>query len=256
MARLARMGRYGDTRVAPRVLFDARDLACPGPPADAVDVQFRTPLSVSLLLDRMLDHHTEQALTFLTEAYSEVVAKTVSELQLAAGYVADGSLSWPARLELATDAHLFNNDELHVRVHHHLWIGRTALALHDGLRRPVDLDGIQLSLANVVWSAYLRTLDAVTTRDLGVDWREPRPGAALEITAPPMHIGLTGREDLGICSQPWGPREVWEQPTAARLAFQAEQERDVAREIERGVSSWVPPDQLRPLTYRDEPDSW
>ncbi|MDN5855901.1 MAG: hypothetical protein L0K86_24290 [Actinomycetia bacterium] len=256
MARLARMGRYGDTRVAPRVLFDARDPACPGPPADAVDIQFRTPLSVSLLLDRMLDHHTEQALTFLTDTYSEVVAKTVSELQLAAGYVADGSLSWPARLELATDAHLFNNDELHVRVHHHLWIGRTALALHDGLRRPVDMDGIQLSLANVVWSAYLRALHAVTTRDLGVEWRFPRPGAGAEITDPPVHVGLTGQEDLGICTAPWGPRETWEQPTPEDLAFLAEQERQAAAALAQGRYTWVPPDQPRPLTFRDEPDSW
>lgn len=247
------MGRYGDTRVDPVPLFDVHD---PGPPPDAIDIQFRAPLTVSLLLDRLLERHTEQALAFLTGTYREVVTKTVTRLQFVGGYVADGSFSWPARLELATDAHLFNNDELHVRVHHHLWLGRTAVGLHDGTRRPVDLDGICSALAHVVWADYLNTLEDATTRDLGVTWRSPRPGAGAEITAPPLHVGLTGREDLGICTQPWGPRETWGQPTPAKLAFQAEQERYAARNVALGRSEWVPPDQPRRPTYWDEPDSW
>ncbi len=39
------MGRYGDTRVPTRLLFDAHDPACTGPPADAIDIQFRAPLT-------------------------------------------------------------------------------------------------------------------------------------------------------------------------------------------------------------------
>lgn len=258
---MVRMGRYGDTRVETRVLFDARDPACTGPPADAIDVQFRTPLTVSLLLERYLDGPgVEPVVGFLGAGYREVVAKTVSEVQFVAGYVADGSVSWPARLEVATDVHLHNNDdngtEADIRLHHHLWVGRTAVALRDGVRRPVDLDGMKRSLANVVWSAYLRALHAVTTRDLGVEWRFPRPGAGAEITDPPVHVGLTGREDLGICIAPWGPREVWEQPTPAKLAFRAEEERIAARDVALGRSTWVPPDQPRPMTFRDEPDSW
>jgi hypothetical protein len=255
---MVQMGRYGDTRVPTRVLFDARDPACAGPPADAIDIQFRAPLTVSLLLDRYLDGPgTEQVAGFLGAGYREVVAKTVSEVQFVAGYVAEDSLSWPARLEVGTAAHLYNNtDETDIRLHHHLWVGRTAVALHDGVRRPVDVDGMKLSLANVVWSAYLNTLERVTIRDLGVAWRSPRPGAGAVITDPPVHVGLTGQEDLGICTQPWGPRETWEQPTAAELAFQAEQERFAARDIERGLSSWVPPDQPRRPNYFDEPDSW
>jgi hypothetical protein len=53
-----------------------------------------------------------------------------------------------------------------------------------------------------------------------------------------------------------GPRETWEQPTAAKLAFQAEQERYGARNVALGRSSWVPPDQPRPPSYLDEPDGW
>jgi hypothetical protein len=258
---LVQMGRYGDTRVPPGVLFDVHDPAGTGPPPDAIDIQFRPPLTVSLLLDRYLDGPGVEAVTgFLGAGYREVVAKTVSEVQFVAGYVADGSVSWPARLEMATAVHLHNNDdngaEADIRLHHHLWVGRTAAALHDGVHRPVDLEGMRISLAAVVWSAYLRVLHAVTTRDLGVEWREPRPGAGVEITDPPMHVGLTGREDLGICTALWGPREVWEQPTPADLALRAEEERIAARDVALGRSTWVPPDQPRPVTFRDEPDSW
>jgi hypothetical protein len=95
---MVQMGRYGDTRVPTRVLFDARDPACAGPPADAIDVQFRAPLTVSLLLERYLDGPgTEPMVRFLGGAYREVVAATVNKLQFVAGYVADGSLLWPAR---------------------------------------------------------------------------------------------------------------------------------------------------------------
>jgi len=259
---MVRMGRYGDTRVLTRVLFDAQAPDSPGPPVDAIDIQFRAPLTVSLLLERYLDGAgteeggTEQVLRFLAGAYREVVAKTVSEVQFVAGYVADGSLSWPARLEVATGRHLYNNDETDIRLHHHLWLGRTAVTLHDGVRRPLDLDGLRRALANVVWPAYRRSVRAATERDLGAIWRSPRPGAGAAITEPPVHVGLTGQEDLGICTQPWGLCETWEQPTAAELAFQAEQEREAAVALTQGRYSWVPPDQPRPLTYLDEPDSW
>lgn len=254
---MVRMGRYGDTRVPTRVLFDARAPACPGPPADALDIQFRAPLTVSRLLERYLDGPgLEPVLRFLGTSYREVVAATVNKLQFVAGYVADESLSWPAPLEVATATHLNNNDEPDIRLHHHLWIGRTAVALHDGARRPIDLDSLRRALAHVVWSTYLNTLERVTTRDLGVAWRSPRPGADAEITDPPVHVGLTGQEDLGICTHPWGPRETWEQPTPAELAFQAEQEREAAVALAEGRYSWTPPDQPRRPTYLDEPDSW
>lgn len=97
---------------------------------------------------------------------------------------------------------------------------------------------------------------ATTERDLGASWHFPRPGARAAITDPPVHVGLTGQEDLGICTQPWGPHETWEQPTPAELAFEAEQEREAAVALAQGRYSWVPPDQPRPLTYLDEPDSW
>ena len=255
---MVRMGRYGDTRVPTRVLFDAHDPACPGPPADAIDVQFRAPLTVSLLLERYLDGPgLESVVRFLGNPWREVLAATVNKLQFVAGYVAEDSLSWPARLEITTVGHLYNNnDETDIRLHDHLWVGRTAVALHDGVRRPVDLDGLRSALAHVVWSTYLHTLEQITTRELGVSWRSPRPGAVAEITDPPVHVGLTGREDLGICTAPWGPRETWEQPTLDWLAFSEQLERYAARDIERGLSSWVPPDQPRRPNYLDEPDSW
>lgn len=261
---MVRMGRYGDTRVPTRVLFDAHDPDSPGPPADAIDIQFRAPLTVSLLLQRYLDGPSldggpgfEAVMRFLGNPWSEAVAAIVDKLQFVAGYVAEDSLSWPARLEITAVGHLYNNnDGTAIRLHDHLWVGHTAVALHDGVRRPIDLDGMKLSLANVVWPTYRRTLRAATEHDLGATWRSPRPGAGATITDPPVHVGLTGREDLGICTQPWGPREIWEQPTPAKLAFWAEQEREAAVALAQGRYSWVPPDQPRPLTYLDEPDGW
>lgn len=258
------MGRYGDTRVPTRLLFDAHDPAGTGPPADAIDIQFRAPLTVSLLLQRYLDGPSpdgspglESVARFLGPPCDEVVAAIVDKLQFVAGYVTEDSPSWPARLEITTETHLYNNnDETDIRLHDHVWVGRTAVGLHDGVRRPVDLDGMRLSLANVVWPTYLTTLRQVTTRDLGVSWRSPRPGAVAEITDPPVHVGLTGREDLGICTHPWGPRETWEQPTRDWLAFSEQEEHEAAAALAQGRYSWVPPDQPRPLTYLDEPDSW
>ena len=56
---MAVLGRFGATRVEPAVLFDASELDGPGPPADAIDVQFRAPLSFSLLVDELLNSGRE-----------------------------------------------------------------------------------------------------------------------------------------------------------------------------------------------------
>lgn len=234
-------GSFGDTRVDPVVLFDVHDLEGAGPPADAIDVQFRAPLTFSLLVDALVRNDRElDAQTCLT-VYEKVIEHTVGKVQVACGYVTDdGSVSSPARLELATLGESSVPGLDTVRMHHHLWIGPTAETLDDGVRRTVDRRRLRDALRNVVWPSYLGRLRELTELTCGISWGIPWPGAAGQIVDPPLHEHLAGHE-LGVCPSPWGAREMWEQPTEKWLADVAEDERAAAGDAERGLLYWTPP---------------
>ena len=235
-------GQFGDTEVEPAVLFDVHDHAGQGPPADAIDVQFRAPLTFSLLVDALMGNDRELDARTCFTVYEQVISHTIAQVQAACGYVTDdgGATSWPARLEISTLGENQVPGIETVRMHHHLWIGATAEALHDGVRRPADRGVLRNGLRQVAWSSYLRRLRELSELACDVTWGQPRPGAAEEIVDPPFHEHLVGHE-LGVCPSPWGPREIWEQPTAALLAAYEASERQVAADAERGFVYWSPP---------------
>lgn len=233
-------GNFGDTRVEPAVLFDVSDLDGPGPPADALDVQYRAPLSFSLLVGALLAEGRELDAQTCYKVYERVIDYTMERLQLSCGYVREEQYGdqLPARLELVAlgESDVPGIDT--VRMHHHIWIGPTAVTLEDGVRRPVDRERMRRGLQNVVWPSFVRKLMYLSAEVLGVEWGRPRPGAFEQIIDPPMHEHTAGHE-LGVCPSPWGPREVWEQPTPELLAWEAAQVADFADREARGVA-WKP----------------
>lgn len=234
---------YGETRVEPGRLFDPADGACVGPPPDAIDVQFRAPVSLSLLLDAFDAAHDDAAAAALTAGYQQLIAAMLPKVQFECGYVrtdpATGSRR-PARLELAA---FVENDVPGIekmRLHAHVWVGRTAVSLHDGQRYPVDLCELRQGIDQVIHGTYARRLKVMAQDVADVTWGRPRPGAAEEIVDPPLHE-LAAGADRGVCPSPWGARELL-LVDERYLELSAETERAVAADIAAGRPSyWTPP---------------
>lgn len=226
---------YGDSHVDPAVLFDpAGDI---GPAADALDVQLRAPISLSLFA-AALDRTGNPGFQSVQQAYEQVMAETMVKLQHCAGYVLAAGrggfpVSEPARLELAILGETAVPGIDTLRLHCHLYVGATAATLTDGARWPVDVEGLRRSVYNVLWPFYANRLEAAIELVTGCTWGQPRPGAALEIVDPPFHEHLTDHE-RGVCPGPWGPRRLLlADEQSLRLA--AERERHVARDHARGI---------------------
>lgn len=228
---MAVLGEFGETRVEPARLFDASDTAGAGPPVDALDVQFRAPLTFSLLVDALLRNDRELDARTCFQLYERVIDHTVREVQFSCGYVVDDvhGHSVPARLELAALGESDVPGIETVRMHHHLYIGRTAVSLRDARRLPVSADDVRLGLSASVWTGYLWELQRLSENLCGVHWGRPPGGFAREIVDPPLHEHM-GRHELGVCPSPWGPRTIWEQPTRGVLAHEAELAARIARD--------------------------
>jgi hypothetical protein len=94
-----------------------------------------------------------------------------------------------------------------MRLHGHIYVGRTAAVLDTGVRSPVDLGELR-SAADSAWRSYSRRLVADTTAAFGFDWGT-LPGhhpADQEILDPPLAEHIAGHE-FGICPGRCGPRE-------------------------------------------------
>lgn len=243
---MAVLGRFGATRVEPVALFDPSGLDGPGPPADAIDVQFRAPLSYSLLVDQLLASGRElDAQSFFT-VYEQAIEHSVERLQVVCGYVLDQhGNSLPARLELTALGESEIQGFAQVRIHHHVWVGATAETLDDGLRRPVDRDRLCRPPGGSLWASFAMKLRDLSEEVLGVRWAPPQAGAFPQITEPPVHELLAGQA-LGVCSSPWGARTICEQPTPEDLEWEAA---DVARLAERAAQGLDRPPQGRVLDY-------
>lgn len=74
--------RIGETRVEPRQLFAPEDRAS-GPPADALDVQFRAPLSLSLFADDLFRKGREEDGRACFALYEQVMDATAVEVSTA-----------------------------------------------------------------------------------------------------------------------------------------------------------------------------
>ena len=198
---------YGDTHVDPAPLFD------PGqgdsPPADALDLYFHAPISLSLLGDAYAAHGMERELGQLLDLYAGLAAVTVTDVQRQGGYVTGGhrGRAVPARLEITSLVHNAVPGEPTMRLHTHIYVGRTAIALDTGDRYPVDGKHLERAV-DFGWASYLTRLVNRTTDVLGFTWA-PLPGHTSgdeEIVDPPLAEHVPGHT-FGVCPGEYGPRE-------------------------------------------------
>ena len=195
------LGRFGDTHMTPGVLFEPSDRMA-SPTRDSIDVQFRVPVSLSLLLEEMTAADRRAEVESWAVGYHGLLVGMVRAVQAAGGYVIESSdTAAPARLDIAVTI-----DEVvpgvGTRWHSHVWVGPTALTLAVRERRPVAVEVLTEGVQELVWPVYIRRLEELTRRELGVRWGEPRPGAVREIVEPPWHEHV-GNADRGICPGRW-----------------------------------------------------
>lgn len=236
---------YGETRVKPGRLFDLGDPpgTGPGPPPDAIDIQFRAPVSLSLLLDAFDAEYQDAAAQALMEGYQQLVAQVLGKVQFECGYVRNpAGHRFPARLELAAFVENFVPGIEKMRLHSHVWVGRIAESLYDGQRYPVDLEKLQGGIDNVVFTIYSGRLKSLAEDVADITWGRPRPGASEEIVAPALHE-LAAGADRGVCPGPWGPRELL-LADQQHLELSADSERRIAANQASGRRPdpyWTPP---------------
>ena len=197
---------YGDTHVDPTLLFDPDHAA---PPADALDLYFHAPLSLSLVGDAFAYHRMDRELDLLLEVYASLARGIIRDVQRQGGYVTGGhrGRAIPARLEITAVAHNQVPGESTMRLHTHLYVGGTAIALETGARHPVDFDKLS-NAADFAWRRYLGQLIRESTEALGFTW-DSLPGhhsADEEIVDPPMAEHIAGHT-FGVCPGDFGPRE-------------------------------------------------
>lgn len=228
-------GRYGDTRVTPHALFDVSDPSA-GPPEGTFEVQFRSPVSLSVLLDGMAQAGLDDELAEWGHAYSDLVHRLLTEVQVDCGYAVDPpDTATPARLELAAIAEAAVPGFDQARWHCHVYIGPTATILSSGERRPIHHGQIRLGVRATVNPFYGRELRGLAERQLGVEWGQPRPGAPLEIVNPPWHehIGTDGRR---VCPGPWDRPGELLLADEESLRFAAENEEQIRQDRAAGYN--------------------
>lgn len=197
---------YGDTHVEPALLFDpSREQ----PPSDGLDLYFHAPLSLSLVGDAFSYNRMDRELGLLLDVYAGLAGGIIRDVQRQGGYVAGGhrGRAIPARLEITAVAHNQVPDEPTMRLHTHIYVGRTAIALETGERHPVDLDKLH-NAADFAWRGYVGRLVREFTQALGFVWA-PLPGHTSgdqEIVDPPMAEHIAGHA-FGVCPGDFGPRE-------------------------------------------------
>lgn len=197
---------YGDTHVDPVALFDpSREQ----PPADALDLYFHAPISLSLVGDALAHNRMDRELDRLLDLYAGLAAGILRDVQRQGGYVTGGhrGRAVPARLELTAMAHNAVPGEPTMRLHTHIYVGRTALALDTGERHPVDLDRLARA-ADFAWGGYLTRLVNESASVMGFAWDAlPEHHAGdQEIVDPPMAEYIAGHE-FEVCPGDFGPRE-------------------------------------------------
>lgn len=197
---------YGDTHVEPALLFDpSREQ----PPGDALDLYFHAPISLSLIGDAFSYNRMDRELGLLLDVYAGLAGGIIRDIQRQGGYVAGGhrGRAIPARLEITAVAHNQVPDEPTMRLHTHIYVGATAIALETGERHPVHMGELN-DAADFAWSGYVGRVRDKTARGLGFVWA-PLPGHTSgdqEIVDPPMAEHIAGHA-FGVCPGDFGVRE-------------------------------------------------
>ena len=186
------------THVDPALLFNPDHEQAP---ADALDLYFHAPISLSLVGDAFAHNNMDYELDRLLEVYAGLAGGIIRDVQRQGGYVTGGhrGRAIPARLEITALAHNQVPDQTTMRLHTHIYVGATAVALETGERHPVDLDKLS-NAANFAWRRYLGRVVDESTQMLGFVWA-PLPGHTSgdqEIVDPPMAEHIAGHE-FGVC---------------------------------------------------------
>lgn len=198
---------YGDTHVDPAPLFDPDHGG--RPPDDAWDLYFQTPISLSLLGDALAVNGMDRELDQLLDLYAGLAAAIVVDVQRQGGYVTGGhrGRAVPARLDITALVENAVPAEPAMRLHTHVYVGRTATAIQTGGRHPVDATELR-DAADFAWAGYLTRLVNRTSEVLGLVWA-PLPGHTsgdVEVVDPPLAGHVPGRR-FGVCPGAYGPRE-------------------------------------------------
>ena len=199
------LGRYGDNHVSPDELFDP---AAEPPPYDAIDVQFRCPVSLSMMLDGMAQADRPDLHDQWSRLYAELGAETAQYVQRGGrGIDAERSGLAPARLAVTVVPHAEVPRTASTRWHLHVYVGGTVISLLDGRVLEIAVDQLRRNVWGNIHARYAGRLRELTTQLWHVRWAQPRPGAVQEIVEPPWHQHIDSR-DRGVCPGPknWGAR--------------------------------------------------
>ena len=141
------------------------------PAGDAWNLFFHAPISLSLLGDAYAAHGMDRELDQLLGLYAGLAAGTVTDVQRQGGYVTGGHSGHgvPARLEITALVENAVPGEPTMRLHTHLYVGRTATALDTGARHPVDVDRLHRA-ANGAWRDYLAPVSGVVRSWIYFRW--------------------------------------------------------------------------------------
>lgn len=228
-------GRHGDTHVRPAALFDVTDPSA-ALPEDAFEVQFRSPVSLSVMLDGMAQASLDDELNQWGNAYNDLVQRLLTRVQADCGYAIDPpDTATPARLELAAIAETAVPGFEQARWHCHVYIGATATILSSGERRPLAREIMPRKVSGLTFPFYMRELEGLAEQTLGVEWGQPRPGAEREIVDPPWHEYI-GTDDRGVCPGPWGPLGELLLADEQDLRHRAEAEEQIRRDRAAGYT--------------------
>ena len=246
------LGRFGDNHIAPAMLFDPNDPDA-RPPDDALDLVFRCPSSLNVMLDGMAQAGREDLLDQWRGMYAEIAEETARFVQRGGGYVTDRARSGkaPARLEITAVMHREAPGFTGARWHLHVYVGATAVSLLDDQRLPVPWESLKSGARITALRRYAKVLHGLMAERWGVRWDSPRPGALAEIVEPPWHEHIDTLE-RGMCPGPesWGPRRQYViDEDSVRMA-----ERDTAAIARREAEGrgWRPPK----LLFEDEDEDY
>ncbi|MBW4722421.1 hypothetical protein [Saccharothrix obliqua] len=201
---------YGDNHVDPVRLFDPQHEV---PPADALDLHFPVPTSLSLFGDAVArTPDMAHLLPKLGQVYENVLLATVVQVQRVCGYVVHPTYGQRAAARLAITAISENSvpNESIMRIHGHLYVGRTATSLADGQQHPVNLTWLRQFVRDV-WTTYLGKLEEATSEEFGLVWGalpDNHP-ADREIVEPPFapHVAQHAVPNAVVCPGRYGPLE-------------------------------------------------
>lgn len=203
------------------------------PPPGTLDIQVTTAPSLSLLYDQFSDHGADDDLDTLRATIDTATEATVRQTQQLGGYVAHDQRAWPCRMEISPIIHPAVPGIPGTRLHLHLLIGPTAVAVNDGVRYEIDRGALD-DVLDDLYVSFRGSIEYHTSdrfRHLELHWGLPRAAAPFEILNPPLPGELSSTDYfLEPCTGLWGTDyEIWTAPSAEYRSNNLERQRRAAQ---------------------------